>query len=72
MATFTQPQIDSRNDIVANITNLTRDTNSYFNKNYDTMLIESEMIKKKQDTIFLVSCITAVILVIATINIIKK
>ena len=70
MVAFTQTQIDSRNNFVTNVEDVLKKKN--YNKNYDTLLVESEMIKKKQDTIFLVSSITAVILVIATINIIKK
>jgi hypothetical protein len=70
MVAFTETQIKSRNNIINNMDNVI--TNPNINKNYDTILVESEMIKKKQDTIFLVSSITAVILVIVTINIIKK
>jgi hypothetical protein len=70
MVAFTQTQIDSRNNFVTNLEDVLNKKN--YNKNYDTLLVESEMIKKKQDTIFLVYSITAVILVIATINIIKK
>jgi hypothetical protein len=70
MGIFTQSQIDSRNKITNDLVNTLSDPN--ITKNYDTMLIESEMIKKQQDTIFLIYSITAVILVIATINFIKK
>ena len=70
MGVFTQKEIDSRNEIINKLTKAQLLPNS--TKNYDTMLVESEMIKKKQDTIFLFSSITAVIIVIATINIIKK
>ena len=70
MVAFTQTQINSRNNFETNIQDILEKNN--FNKNYDTLLVESEMIKKKQDTIFLISSITALILVIVTINIIKK
>jgi hypothetical protein len=68
--TFTEQQIRSRNDIINKLMNEFQSPN--IKKNYDTMLIESEMIKKQQDLIFLISSVTAVILVIVTINIIKK
>lgn len=70
MGVFTQSQIDSRNQITTDLVNTLSDPN--ITKNYDTMLIESEMIKKQQDTIFLIYSITAVIVVITTINFIKK
>jgi hypothetical protein len=65
-----QHEVNKRTDIISKIDAQFRSTNS--TKNYDTMLVESEMIKKQQDTIFLISGITAVILVIVTFNIIKK
>ena len=68
--TFTEEQIRNRNDIITKLTSEYSSPN--ITKNYDTMLIESEMIKKQQDLIFLISSVTAVILVIVTINIIKK
>ena len=65
-----QDEVKNRTDIISKIEAQLTSTNS--TKNYDTMLVESEMIKKQQDTIFLISGITAVILVIVTFNIIKK
>jgi hypothetical protein len=47
-------------------------TNPNYTVNYNTQLKESEMIKKQQDTIFLISSTVATIFVIFTIYIIKK
>ncbi len=62
--------IQNKNDIVDKIDNDLLSNN--YDKNYDTMLIESENVKKQQDIIFLVSCSIAVISVLIVINIIKK
>jgi len=70
MGIFSESEINNRNIIINNITNKLTGANA--NKNYYTMLVESEMIKKQQDTLFILSSITAVILVIVTINSIKK
>ena len=70
MGPLSQSEIDSRKKIINELNGKLNNANA--NKSYYTMLIESEMLKKQQDTIFVLSSITAVILVIVTINSIKK
>ena len=62
--------INNKNNIVDKIDKDIQSNN--YDKNYDTMLIESENVKKQQDIIFLVSSSIAVISVLIVINIIKK
>lgn len=72
--TYTTEEYDQFNaELMRKISVFNENTeNPNYTVNFNTQLKESEIIKKQQDTIFLISSTVATIFVIFTIYIIKK